>query len=96
MNIFWTDEAVSTFEQNIQYLEKEWNEKVIQKFFDKTEHALNRIAQNPATFPLFNQQKGIHKCLIVKQITLYYKIDDDKIYLLSFWNNYQDPEKLNI
>ena len=28
--------------------------------------------------------------VIIKQITIYYSIENETIYLLRFWNNYQD------
>lgn len=95
MKVLWSKEAISTFEQNIQYLESDWNEKVIQNFFDKTNDVLKRISRNPNTFPLFNKSKNIHRCLVVKQVALFYRIEGSEVNLLSFWNNYQNPEKLN-
>jgi hypothetical protein len=29
------------------------------------------------------------------QITLYYELKDNKITLLIFWNNYQNPKRLS-
>lgn len=94
--VFWTTEAEQTFNQNILYLEYEWTEAVIENFISKTDEAITIIKENPLLFPSVNKRKGIHKCLVVKQVSLYYKVIDSSIYLITFWNNYQDPKKLKI
>jgi hypothetical protein len=92
--VFWTSEAEATFNQNILYLEYQWTEAVIENFIQKTEEAINTISANPLLYPLVNKKKGIHKCLVVKQVSLYYKVVENRIYLITFWNNFQGPEKL--
>lgn len=96
MTIHWTQEAIDSFADNISYLRNEWNEKVIQDFIENTEATLILIEKNPLLFPAVNKKKIFRKCLIVKQISLYYKIKKDRIDLISFWNNYQNPKKLKL
>jgi hypothetical protein len=68
--VFWTEEAEQTFNQNTLYLEYEWTEVVIENFINKCDEAINTITANPLLFPFVNKEKGIHKCLVVKQISL--------------------------
>lgn len=96
MKIVWTQEAENTFMQNIAFLETEWNERVIANFIDKTEEALHIISLHPHIFPLANKKKGVRKCSVVKQVSLYYKVIGNAIYLVTFWNNYQTPSKLKL
>lgn len=95
-DVVWTYEAIATFEANIEYLEKKWSRKEIVRFIQKSEVAINLIEKNPLLFPASKRRLQIRKVLIVKQITLYYQIDSNKncIYLLTFWNNFQNPKKL--
>jgi hypothetical protein len=94
MRIFWTQAADESFAENISYLRSEWNETVITDFLEKTDAALISIEKNPLLFPAVNNRKVFRKCLISKQVSLYYKIKKDRIDLITFWNNYQDPKKL--
>ena len=94
MKVVWSSEASYTFEQNIIYLQTEWNESVIDSFITRTEQAIELISKNPLLFPVLNKKKAIHRCVIVKQITLYYHVADNYVLLLTFWNNYQNPKKL--
>ena len=95
-NVYWTTEAEETFNKNITYLEQEWTETVIEGFINKTEEIINTIQANPLLYPVVNKRKGIHKCLIVKQVSLYYRITENRLELLTFWNNYQNPMKLKL
>ncbi len=44
-------------------------------------------------FPL-SEKENIYKCVIVKQVSLYYRINKNQIELLRFWDNRRNPEKL--
>ena len=96
MQVIWTPEAVTTFNQNIAYLQQEWNDKVIERFIDKTDKLITLISEQPLLFPSAHKKKSIRKCLVVKQVSLYYRVQKDTIYLITFWNNYQHPRKLKL
>lgn len=96
MRVIWTPEVTATFNQNITFLEENWYESVIANFISKTDGAILFISRSPASFPVVDKAKGVRKILVVKQITPYYKVVDKTIFLLTFWNNYQDPKKLKL
>lgn len=93
----WTSESARTLKQNLEYLEEEWDNKVINNFLDRVEEVLETIKDNPQLYPLHRPKDDVRKCIVHKRIILYYKIiDDQHIDLLTFWNTYQDPDKLKI
>ena len=96
MQVIWTPEAEATFNQNIAYLQQEWNDKVIERFIDKTDKLIILISEQPLLFPFAHKKKSIRKCLVVKQVSLYYRVQKDTVYLITFWNNYQHPHKLKL
>lgn len=95
--IFWTDEAISTFNDNLEYLSEEWNRQVIQDFLLRTEQVLDQILQNPEVYPIYRHQDVVRKCIVHKRISLYFRVVDSKtIHLLTWWNNYRDPANLEL
>lgn len=78
----------------LKYLEEEWSKKIKNEFIKKLDKIFHQIIINPQNFPQSNKQKGIHKCVITKQTTIYYKYDDKAIYVITLFDNRQDPEKL--
>ncbi len=96
MKVIWTERAKETFYQNMSYLEEEWTESVIENFIEKTDESILVISSHPLLFPLVSKKKRVHKCLVVKQVSLFYRIIGDEIYLVTFWNNFQNPKKLKL
>lgn len=93
MIIIWSDEAIADYHQNIHYLESEWSAKVAREFIDDVEVVIDLIKMHTKLYPL-TDFKEIRKAVIRKQITLFFKVKDEMIYLIRFWNNYQNPERL--
>lgn len=87
--IVWTKFALQDFEQNLIYLNENWEQKVIQKFTLKVEKTIKLIQANPNCFQKHKRLK-CHIVPIMPQITLFYEVIDKKVILLRFWNNYQN------
>lgn len=92
-DIIWSNQAEITFYKNLDYLKEEWNRKTIIAFINRVEDILKKISLSPKLFPVYRTDESIHKCVVNRQITVYYKITESSIILLSFWNSYQDPKK---
>ncbi len=94
--IKWSDEAVKTFDENIDYLMKEWSEMEIKNFIRQTNAKIKSIELNPKLYRYSEKNPHIRRVLINKNITLFYQYLPTKkeVILLSFWNNRQDPKKL--
>lgn len=95
LNIIWSEKAIDDVLNNIDYLEREWTEKEVKRFSDKTNEILHKLFKGNIRF----KKSGYKDTLVVsieKQINLFYKKEGDNIILLRFWNNYQNPEKLKL
>jgi hypothetical protein len=89
MKIEWTLLSKNDYWQNIEYLESYWSEKEVLDFINKVDHCLHLLAKENVTF-IKSDYINIYKMVIIKQITIYYSIENETLYLLRFWNNYQD------
>jgi plasmid stabilization system protein ParE len=95
IKIIWTDRAKSDYWNNIDYLETAWTIKEVERFTDKTDAILEKISKGNLKFKP-TEHENIFQVPIVKQITLFYKNTPESVYLLRFWNTYQNPESLNL
>ena len=91
--IVWSEDAISDYHQNIDYLLNNWPIYTAENFIEEVSHILELIQKNPNLFPL-SGYKQTKKAVIRGQITLFYKIENEQIYLVRFWNNYRDPKKM--
>jgi plasmid stabilization system protein ParE len=89
MIVFWSEPAKTDYWSNIEYLEREWSLSEVYNFIDKVDELTALLSENNVTFKP-TLYKNTFQVPVVKQITLYYKIEDNTITLLRFWNNYQD------
>ena len=97
MKVTWTPTAKKTYFAVLDYLEEVWTEKEIQNFIREVNTLLNQISNNPEMFQSSRKKKNIRKGFITKHNSLYYRIKLRKkeLELLTFWDNWQDPGKLN-
>ena len=94
--VHWNKIARSDYFKNIDYLLREWSEKDAQEFIDEVDDIEFLLKQGIVEFQ-DTSIRDIKRCIICKQISLFYKvIDEHNIELLRFWNNYQDTEKLHL
>ena len=93
----WTQESETTFNENIEYLSKSWDLQGINNFLDRVDEVVENIKSNPGLYPVYRKEYRVHKCVVNRHITLYYKIvDAAKIDLITFWNTHKDPENLKV
>ncbi len=68
--IIWTPRSEKNFSDIESYLQKKWNTHVVLTFFDKVDRLLNLISDKPELFPEVDEKRKIHKCVILKQVSL--------------------------
>ena len=91
--ILWTDFALKELEKTIEYLEENWTEKELRNLAENIEEKLALISQNPNLFQVSNYKKEIRRVVILKYNTLYYRVTNEQIEIISFFSNRQSPKK---
>jgi hypothetical protein len=61
---------------------------------DEVDAVLELILINPKLYPN-SQYKSLRKAVIKHQITLFYKLTENEIYLVRFWNNFKNPDSFD-
>lgn len=87
--------AEKTLEKLFLYLSENWSAEVKFDFITKLERSVELLQDYPESFPESSAKTGLHKCVITKQISLYYTFDSENIKILTVFDNRQDPKKLN-
>lgn len=94
-NIFWTPSSKDKLKKTIEYLEKNFTEKEINKLVQAIESTTELISQSPNVFPK-SDSVDIHKAVILKYNSMYYRVINENIEILSFFSNRQSPKKRKI
>lgn len=95
LKINWTKEAEDTFNHIIEYLADNWSEIEIKKFINRTDKVLRLISEKPELYRK-SKKKNIHEAVVTKHNTLYYKVKNGSIELITFWDNRQSENKLEL
>ena len=96
MKVVWSSVAQKSYRDNLLYLKEFWHKKEIKRFMNAVNVAVANISSNPYIGSISEESHVYRKYLVVEQIYLYYRVTNkNEILLASFWNNYQDPEKLH-
>lgn len=91
--VLWTDFALDELAQTIRYLEENWTEKEIRNFSAKLEETIVFISRNPNLFQSSDIKKDIRRAVVAKHNTLYYRLINNHIEVVSFFSHRQDPKK---
>lgn len=91
--VIWSPRAKYTYYQTLEYLDEKWTSKEINAFVSRTEEVIAHICKNPLLYP-YSKESDTHKCIIVKQISLFYRTKMNTIELLVFWDNRQNQVKI--
>ena len=93
LTISWSKRADKKFDNILEYLQQEWGETVTSAFVKKVYDFLDIVVDFPEIETLEKPDRNIRGFVIVKQITLYYKVKNNNIILLNFFDNRQNPKK---
>lgn len=84
--VLWTDHALNELEKTIEYLEINFSEKELKRLAEKIESVTELISQNPKLFPKSDKEE-VYRVTILKFNTMYYRLHDNTIEILSFFSN---------
>ena len=93
LEIHWTRQADRKFDKIIAYLLNHWNEQVTKSLVKKVYDSIDILAEFPEIGAIEHKEKEIRGFTIVKQINVFYKVSDNKLIILDFFDNRQAPEK---
>jgi plasmid stabilization system protein ParE len=96
LRIKWTEEATANLDHIIIWLETNWTQKELKKFFQKFEKQLLILSLFPKAYPVAIAKKRIQRCVFAKNLTIYYTVNQDNLELLSIFDTRQHPSKAGI
>ena len=78
----------------LDYLDSEWGINAKKKFLSRFKVAINQISNYPKSCPESAVVNGLFKCVVTKQSSIYYRINNDEIEIITLIDNRQDQSQL--
>ncbi|WP_420878627.1 type II toxin-antitoxin system RelE/ParE family toxin [Roseivirga pacifica] len=91
--IEWSPRARNEFDKTVAYLINKWGKSSAIKFINRVEEVLAHISKSPNIYPQSGQRKHVRRCVVAKQVSLYFKVDELKIELVTFFDTRLNPSK---
>lgn len=92
--IYWTDEAINNLESLLDYLKKKWTQREINRFKIKLGRLIRLIEVNPEIFPVSKYNNRLRRAVLSKQITIFYELSGQNVYLVYLFNNQQNTKRI--
>jgi len=86
MIIIWSEQAKKSYEKAINNLLERWNIDIVLRFENRTNGILENLKKNKYFCPK-SPQTQLRKCVIHKNISLVYRIEESNIELITFIDN---------
>jgi plasmid stabilization system protein ParE len=91
--IIWLDKAVDSYFNILNYIETYFGNLVAEKFIFHVNETLNLIIDYPLLGKAEFESSKVRGVIIEKKTTLYYKLENNKVILLKFFDHRQHPSK---
>ena len=88
-----TKTAKNKLDSLFNYLLENWSEKVKSEFVQKLDDSIEIIRNKPELFPESHKRKGLRRCVLTKQITLFYRFNNERIEIVTLFDTRQSPNK---
>ena len=86
--------AAQKLQDLLEYLDTEWSESIKKKFVKELDQSFRLIKRNPTCFPKTDFVKDLHRCVVTKHITIYYTYDESTIFIITLFDNRQNPQRI--
>lgn len=93
--IKWTPNALEELSATFEYLEENFTQKEISNLAAAIEHTTSLLSQNPNLFQE-SEFENIRRTVVLKFNTIYYRIMEKEVQILSFFSNRQNPDERKV
>ncbi len=91
--IQWSNRASRDLDGILEYLKTEWGEFTVKEFSRKLDKRLVLIALRPTLYPKAHHSRPTRKSVLIKRITIYYRIIGQRVFVVTLFDNRQNPDK---
>ncbi len=93
--IIFSPKASKELDETYAWIEYKFGKITVQVFHNKWTAFLNLISLHPTIFPFLNRGKGLRKYTLYKRNLIIYKNKRNHIEIVSVFNTWQNPKRLN-
>ncbi len=93
-DIYLSPLASKKLTEIIAYLKENWSDETANKFIKKFREKIIQITEYPNSCPQSHELEGLFKLVIEKHTSLYYRINNRDIEIITVIDNRQNPKTI--
>ena len=93
--IIWSSRAKIEFAALLLYLKTDFGDGAVEDCISEVERILKNVSQFPFLFASL-QDKPMRKAVVNKHLSIFYRIQNDQVELITFWDNKRNLKKLKL
>lgn len=90
MKVVFSAEAKKQLELLVAYLETEWSVSARDRFLKQLRQSVAVIKKLPNAYPTSERFADARRCVVVPQVSLFYRVDDEVVIILALLDNRMD------
>ena len=94
MAVVWTRTSELSLLEILFYIQTKFGVLVAEQYYFDVLETIEAIEKLPDLFPIFSNNSQTRKAIINKKTALYYKTDNDTLFLLAFYDTRKGTHKL--
>jgi len=94
MNVIWSRTSELSLDEILNYITSKFGNLVAENYYSDVIQTVDGIEIQPEMFPVYQQNTETRKAVINKKTILYYKIFENNIFLLAFYDTRMGTHKL--
>jgi plasmid stabilization system protein ParE len=91
-----SNRAEANLDAIMEYLNENWSAEVRLNFLATLSTKLEYLSEMPFMYPESKLKAGVRKCVITKQVTLYYRIVEDRVEIITIQDSRANPENIDL
>lgn len=95
MYVYFTPIAQERLDSIVDYLDQIWGYQIREEFLSELDRCITLISEDPDLFPLLDGFADVRRCVLSFYNTLFYRVKDNQIQVLTVWDNRMNPATLN-
>ena len=89
--LVFSKKANQTFDLTQKQILNKWGEISVKKFDKRVFEVLQLLAESPLIYKAVEDYPTVRKAAIHRNCALYYKVSKNRVIILFFWDNRQEP-----
>lgn len=94
--IVWTKDAEEKFDKIVSFLENEYSPKTAERFVKRINVKIDLLKLYPEIGRPSQKVKGVRMLNIHKHYRMFYRVKDNYVVIIDFFNTKQDPKKKSV